>query len=332
MNRQWISGNKSGVPALELCPASMPSSSSEFMVVEVYSAALNFSDLLMIEDKYQVKPERPFTPGQEIAGIVIDVPDNCRWKKGDRIASKVVWGGFANYVSVQPDMAIAVPENIGFQEAVCLPVVYMTAMVALFSCSKTGPQDTVLVHAAAGGVGLASVELAKCAGAKVIATAGNQQKLELAQKHGADIIINYRDEDWVAQVKKATNNLGATIIVDPVGGEIANQSLRCIARDGTLLIVGFASGSIPKLPANRLLLKRASAKGVIWSHEEDGPMLQKFANQLAQYLSNGRIKPVYNDSFSFEQLPLALEHLSSRGSVGKVILTVKSEPKNRDPQ
>lgn len=318
--RHWVSDQTLGIEGLSIKESFAPEPQEGQVLIEVKASALNFSDLLMINDTYQIRPPRPFTPGQEVAGIVIEVPAESSWKPGDRIASKVDWGGFADQCIVRADMAMAIPELVKFSTAAALPVVYTTSMVALGECAVVTPGNTVLVHAAAGGIGLAAVEIAKAMGADVIATAGSAEKLALAAKHGADVLINYQTEDWVARVKDATRGKGANHIVDPVGGAIAEQSLRCIARDGNLLIVGFASGEIPKLEGHRLLLKRASAKGVYWNHDHDGPMLKRVSQRLMEMLETGTINPVVDTQFGFDQLPDALNALQSRNSTGKLVL------------
>ncbi|MVO17343.1 NADPH:quinone oxidoreductase family protein [Parasedimentitalea huanghaiensis] len=318
----WISGDVPGAENLEFCTRPVPEAKSDTVVIQVKAAALNFSDLLMIDGTYQVRPPRPFVPGQEVAGIVIATGENCRWKVGDRIASKVFWGGFAEYVEVREDMAIPIPDNMGFAQAVALPVAYMTAMVALHHSVSVGPQDRVLVHAAAGGVGLAAVEIAHAAGAQVIGTAGSAEKRALAKQHGADHTVDYREPNWKDQVKELTGDKGATIIVDPVGGDVALQSLRCIARYGTLLIVGFASGEIAKLPSNYLLLKSARAQGVLWSHDQDTEMVVHMTDRLGKLLDSGMINPVVCDNYTLSDLPKALKDLGNRGTMGKVVLTV----------
>ncbi|MGO1120541.1 NADPH:quinone oxidoreductase family protein [Rhodovibrionaceae bacterium A322] len=318
--RSWISGETPGLGHLTQGESPRPQTAPGHMVVKVEAAALNFSDLLMIEGRYQVRPPRPFIPGQEIAGVVTAVAEGSPWSVGDRIASKVFWGGFAEEVQVREDMAIGLPDGVDFAVGAALPVVYMTALVALRHSVHAGPEDNVLVHAAAGGVGLAAVEIAKAAGATVIATAGSEEKLAIAREHGADLTINYRSQTWVDQVKVATDGLGASIILDPVGGDVAVQSLRCIARHGTLLVVGFASGEIAQLPSNRLLLKSAAAKGVLWSHDEDAPLIARLNKELMALLAAGKINPVVDCTYSLDDLPLALDDLGQRASVGKLVL------------
>ncbi len=316
----WISGKTPGVDHLTPETAPVPAATAGAMIVQIKAAALNFSDLLMIDGTYQVRPPRPFIPGQEISGIVHEVLPGSRWKPGDRVASKVFSGGFSEYVAVREDMAIALPDTLDFSRGAALPVVYMTAMVALHHSVTIGKADTVLIHAAAGGVGLAAVEIAHAAGARVIATAGSTEKLDLARQHGADLGINYKNPEWKDQVKAATAGKGASVILDPVGGDIAVQSLRCIARYGTLLIVGFASGEIAKLPSNYLLLKSAAARGVLWDHDRDAELIARLTGQLQSLLAAGKIAPVVDDRFDLSQLPEALEALANRSSMGKLIL------------
>ena len=205
-----------------------------------------------------------------------------------------------------------------------LPVVYMTAMVALTECTVVKPGDTVLVHAAAGGVGIAAVEIAKALGTRVIGTAGSAEKRALAREHGADEAVDYGHDGWIDEVKRLTGGRGADVIVDPVGGNIGERSLQCIARDGVLLVVGFASGRIPRFEANRLLLKRASAKGVYWTHDHDGPMLARLGETLVTWLADRRINPVVCADYALEDLRRALDDLESRRSVGKLALQVSN--------
>ncbi|MFD2206718.1 NADPH:quinone oxidoreductase family protein [Kiloniella antarctica] len=320
--KRWVSSNTLGIQGMKFIDESWAPSDPTKLVVRVHAAALNFSDLLMVEDKYQVRPPRPFTPGQEVAGVIVSAPKGSGWGIGDRVASKVIWGGFSELVEVRTDMAFRVPDNITFAKAAALPVAYITSMVAFFDSTKVQPEDTVLVHAAAGGVGLAAVEIAKAIGARVIATAGSDDKLDLAREHGADVGINYHDKNWFQTVKEVTDGKGVNVIYDPVGGDIGINSLRCIARDGILLVVGFASGVITKLPANRLMLKRASAKGVYWNHDYDGAMLGEMTRKLFLMLEKGQINPVVHEGQSLENLPDAMALLQSRKTTGKVILNI----------
>ncbi len=293
--------------------------------MRVEASALNFSDLLMLDDLYQVRPPRPFVPGQEIAGTVVAAAENSGLAIGDRVASKVAWGGFAQYAVVRGDMAIRIPQNMAACHAAALPVVYTTALVAITQSTTVRSGETVLVLAAAGGVGLAAVEVAKQRGARVIAAVGASQKCALARAHGADETVDYRETEWSDRVKAMTGGRGVDVIVDPVGGELTRQALRLLDWGGRLLIVGFSSGEIPQIPANRLLLRRASAIGVYWDHDRDGPMLARIAQQILDFSAAGVIRPHIGATFAFEDLPTALAALRGRRTAGKTILTIPQE-------
>lgn len=325
--RAWLSGKQPGMDGLKLGTAAVPEPGERELLVRVEAAALNFSDLLMIDEHYQIRPPRPFVPGQEVAGTVVAAGPKTTVTAGARVTSKVFWGGFAEYAIVRDDMAVPMPDSLDAVHAAALPVVYPTAIVALTESTRLAPGETVLVHAAAGGVGLASVQVARSLGARVIATAGSDEKCRIALQHGAEHAINYRREDWVGAVREATNGEGADVIVDPVGGEIAVASLKCIAWEGRLLIIGFSSGQIPALPANRLLLRRASAIGVYWSHERDAAMMARVTAKLVEMIARGAIKPLVGGIYKLAELPRALGDLKDRSSVGKLVIDMGGEGK-----
>ncbi len=320
--RAWISGSDPSVQALQFAQRPVPAPQNGELLVQVTHSAVNFSDLLMIRDKYQVRPERPFIPGQEVAGIVKASGPMANTPPGSRVASKVQWGGFAEFAIVREAMAMAVPGGVRLSAAAALPVSYVTAVVALDHCASVTSSDTVLVHAAAGALGLAAVEVALARGATVIAAAGSAGRLAAARERGAHFGIDCSDASWPEKVKSATGGRGVSIAVDPVGGTVGETTLRCLARDGVLLIVGFASGRMPQLAANRLLLKRASAKGVYWSHEQDAGMVAKASSALMRMLEEGSINPAVDGGHSLGQLPRALEKLEGRRAVGKIVLNV----------
>lgn len=289
-------------------------------LIRVEAAALNFSDLLMVRGRYQVRPPLPFTPGQEVAGTVIAAAPGGRLEPGQRVASKVMWGGFAEQVLVSETMAIAVPDGMNITAAAALPVVYPTAHIALLHHARLAAGETVLVHAAAGGVGLAAVEIVAAKGARVIACVGGAEKAAIAREHGAAAAIDYRDAGWPEQVKALTDGKGPDVVFDTVGGEITEQSLKCIAWGGRLLIVGFSSGAIPAIPGNRLLLRNASAIGVYWSHERDAALVEATVADLLALHAVGKIRPCVDTRFTLAQLPEALASLQSRRSTGKIVL------------
>lgn len=320
----WRCGNSTDLSDLELAQVPRPSQDQD-LILKVEAAALNFSDILMVQDRYQIKPPRPFTPGQEVAGTVTFAPEDCGYSVGDKVASKVNWGGFADYVAVPPTYAFSVPPSLSMTQAAALPVSYLTALVGLTECSVVQADDWVLVNAASGAVGLAAVEVAKTAGANVIAAASTPEKRTLATMHGADSSVDYTAPDWIKKVKSLTGGHGVDIIFDPVGGDIGEQSLHALARDGTILIVGFASGRIQSLPANRLLLKRASAKGVYWNHDQDKNMMKQCNQRLAQMLDRGQISPEITVYPGLESLPEALDDLKNRRSTGKLVLDLQTQ-------
>ena len=318
----WQSAGHLGIDGLTQVELPIPEPGNKELLVKVKAAALNYSDILMISDKYQIKPPRPFTPGQEVAGIIIEVGEGSSLNIGRRIASKINWGGFAEYAIVRNDMVIAIPESIPFTEAVTLPVAYTTAMVALTQTANLQAGDSVLIHAAAGGVGLAAVQIARHIGASIFATAGSDEKCRLAEEQGADLAINYRHQDWRSMILDATEGKGVNVILDSVGGDITLESLRCLSWQGELLIVGFSSGEIPEIPAHRLLLKRASSKGVYWNHDRNQSMLDTIGCQLVEMYQSSVIRPIKQDHYGFKDLPHALWDLSNRNSVGKLVVKV----------
>ncbi len=323
--RAWTSGPEPGLDNIHITDQPRPEPSSGTLLVRVTHGALNFADLLMIDDNYQVRPPRPFTPGQELVGVVEKTGPGSTFKTGERIASKVLWGAFADYAIVREDMAMRISDNFGAATAAALPVSYTTAMVALIHCARLQPRETVLIHAAAGAVGIAAVEIAVAEGARVIATAGSMARLEPALERGAVAGVSYDEEGWYERVKKLTDGHGADVILDPVGGVIGENSLRCIARDGRLLIVGFASGKMPKLAANRLLLKRAAALGVYWNHDHDQAMLADTTARIEALMRKGAIRPVVTEGYGFEDLPRALGELLNRRVTGKAVIQIAPE-------
>jgi NADPH2:quinone reductase len=322
--RAWLSTSP-GVGNLTLGGTEIGVPAADQLLVRVETAALNFSDLLMIDDRYQIRPPRPFVPGQEIAGTVLEAGADSGFKAGDRIASKVMWGGFAGHALVRGDMAIKIPANLSSAQASALPVVYMTSMVALTESTTVKPGEVVLVLAASGGVGLAAVEIARHLGTRVIAAAGGEDKCALARAHGAHEAIDYRTAGWSDTVKTLTGGKGVDVIVDPVGGAASKEAMRVLGWKSRLLIIGFTSGEIPQIPANRLLLNRAAAIGVYWNHDHDGEMLARVSEKLAAMIRDGAIRPHIGGTFAFEDLPRALDALGQRRTSGKVVLTLNNK-------
>ena len=316
----WQSKEDLGIRGLVQVELPKPIPKCGELLIKVDVAALNFSDLLMINNIYQVKPPRPFTPGQEVAGTVVGIGEGTGITVGQRIASKVMFGGFAEYVIVRADMAILIPDAMPLSSAVALPVVYTTAVVALTKMVQVQKKEVVLIHAAAGGLGLAAVQLARHLGARVFATAGSKDKCQIAEESGAELAVSYRNPNWRSELMTATEGRGVDIVFDSVGGEVTKESIKCLAWQGRLLIVGFSSGNLPNLPAHLLLLKNASAIGVYWSHERNPKMLADIGRQLVQLFETGIIQPIIHNPYRFSDLPPALQDLQDRASVGKLVM------------
>ena len=292
--------------------------------VEVRAAGCNFFDILIVRGQYQVKPAFPFTPGGEISGVVREVGEGIEgFAVGDRILAGTQIGGFAELAVVPASNAYHLPDGMSFEEGAALPIVYPTSYAALIFRASLQAGETLLVHAASGGVGSAALQIGKALGARVIATVGGAEKAEIARELGADEVIDYREADFVARVKEITDGSGADVICDSVGGDVFDRSLKCIAWNGRLVVVGFASGRIPELKANRILLKNIAVTGVHWGaylDNEPERVPETFAGLFALY-RDGRIKPLIYGTYALEDLSSALAELASRKTHGKLIIT-----------
>jgi NADPH:quinone reductase len=293
------------------------------VLVETRAAGCNFPDILMVQGKYQVKPPHPFSPGHEIAGVVRAVgPGVTRVRAGQRVIANLEWGGYAERAVTSAERVHPIPDAMPFDQAAAFYVVYQTGYSALLRRAALQPGEWLLVHGAAGGVGLAAVQLGKALGARVIATAGTKDKLEIARQSGADVLIDYGTEDWVERVKAVTGGEGADVIYDPVGGDVFDGSTKCIAFEGRILTIGFAGGRIPTLAINRVLLKNFSVVGVHWGYYQrrGSPLVQEWMDALLKLYEQGRIRPVVYRSYPLREAAAALGALSARESYGKVVL------------
>ncbi len=294
--------------------------------VKVEAAALNFLDTLIIKGQYQFKPPFPFTPGVEVAGTIEAVGAGSRFKPGMRVCGNISTGGYATHAILDDGAVAPIPDNLSFAEGSALPIVYPTAHLCLKDAGRMQPGETVLVHAGAGGVGLAAIQLAKAWGAgKILATAGGDDKCKVCVDQGAHEAYDYNGtgaDTWVEKVKAATGGKGADIIIDMVGGKIAEQSLRVLNWRGRFIVVGFAGGTIPNLPANRLLLKAASAIGVFWGEtaKREPKTVQAVFADLMGLLAAGKIKPVVTSTYKLSNAPQAMIDLGTRKTHGKVVL------------
>ena len=301
-----------------------PEVSGSGVKVKVKAAGLNFPDTLIIEGKYQIKPELPFSPGGEMAGEIIEVgPDVKHLKPGMRVMGLTGYGSFAEEMVVAENRVIPVPDAMSDETAAAFSMVYGTSYHALKQRANIQPGETLLVLGASGGVGLAAVELGKAMGATVIAAASTDDKLQVAKEAGADDLINYSDED-LKEALKSRYPKGVDVIYDPVGDRFTEPALRNMAWNGRFLIVGFAAGEIPKIPANLALLKGCSIVGVFWgafTQHEPKEHIQN-VKELMQLFAEGKIDPRVSEVFPFEQYEGALEALTSRRAKGKVVLKV----------
>jgi NADPH2:quinone reductase len=308
---------------LTVSEAPEPEAGPGTLLVEVKAAGCNFFDILMVQGQYQVKPPFPFIPGAEVGGVVLEVGESVTdFVPGDRVLASAGVGAFAERTVVPAKGAYRLPEGMSFAEGAALPIVYPTSYAGLVYRAALQPGEDLLVHAAAGGVGLAAVQIGKALGARVLATAGGPEKLEVARKAGADVLIDYREEDFVERVKAETGGKGADVIYDSVGGDVFDRSLKCIAWNGRLLVIGFASGTIPSVKANRILLKNISVTGLHWgAHVTNDPeKIPETFNALFEMYAKGQIAPVIYGTYPLEELPAALEALGSRKTWGKLII------------
>ena len=297
------------------------------VVIEVHGAAVNFPDTLIIQNLYQFKPDLPFSPGGECAGVV-----RAKGAKvghlniGDRVLAFTGWGGFAELAVADSRAVVPMPEGLDFVTASAFVMTYATSYHALADRGALKEGETLLVLGASGGVGIAAIEVGKALGATVIAAASTAEKLAVCKEHGADELINYSDEDLKTRVKELTGGKGADVIYDPVGGAFSEAALRAIAWRGRFLVIGFANGDIPKIPLNLALLKGCNINGVFWGdYAKREPMNNmKDLRTLFGWLQAGKLKPHIAGTYSLEDAPKAIRALMDRKVSGKLVITPKA--------
>ena len=291
--------------------------------VDIKACSLNFPDTLIIQGKYQFKPELPFVPGSDIAGIVSAVGDQVKHLKvGDEVFGFTMTGGYAEKANVSAKTIFPNPPMMDYPVAASFLLAYSTSYHALVDRAYIKENETLVVLGASGGVGLAAIEIAKCLGARVIAAASPDEKLALCKKHGADEVINYNTEDLKKRIKELTDGKGADIVYDPVGGSYSEHALRAMTYNGRFLVVGFAAGDIPKIPLNLTLLKSCQIVGVFWGSFAQQFPQQNMANSmlLIQWYAEGKLKPHLHATYPLEQAPKALEEMMGRKVMGKVVV------------
>ena len=292
--------------------------------VAVHAAGINFGDTLMIEGKYQEKPPFPFTPGFEIAGEIVEIGAGVtELKPGDRVMGTGDKGGYADEAVMPAAHLTRIPDSMDYATAAGFPVAYGTSHGALDWRAHLQPGETLLVHGAAGGVGLTAVEIGKAMGARIIATASTQEKLDIAKRHGADHLIDYTTEDIKERVRALTEGRGADVVYDPVGGDAFDASLRSIAWEGRIIVIGFAGGRVPQIPANLVLVKNCDIIGFYWgSYRKRRPAILRHSyRQLFGWWTEGKLKPHISDRFDLAEVAKAMRVLRERRATGKVVLT-----------
>ena len=293
------------------------------VVVDVKAAGVSFPDVLIVQGKYQFQPPFPFSPGGEIAGIISEVGEGVvDWKVGDRVIAMTGNGGIAEKVVAFEMTLMPLPETMDFKDGAAFPLNYGTTYHALKQRGQLQAGETLLVTGAGGGVGTTAIEIGKAMGARVIAAASTDEKLEIAKNLGADEVINYSDGELKEKVKALTDGLGADVIYDPIGGDIFMQCMRCINWKGRVLVIGFASGPIPEVPTNLALLKGCSIVGVFWGRFTGAEPEENSKNfdELFALHADGKLKPQITKSYSLDQAAEAISSLENRKATGKVVI------------
>ncbi|WP_194723013.1 NADPH:quinone oxidoreductase family protein [Noviherbaspirillum malthae] len=293
------------------------------VAIRVEAAGVNFPDVLIIQNKYQFKPELPFTPGSELAGVITAVGEGVtNLKVGDKVLAFVSQGAFAQQIAVPAQAVMPMPPGLDFDTAAAVTLTYGTSHHAVVDRAQLKAGETMLVLGAAGGVGLAAIEIGKALGARVIAAASTDEKLAVCREHGADATINYTTQDLREAIKAETGGKGPDVIYDPVGGVYAEPAFRSIGWRGRYLVVGFANGEIPKLPLNLALLKGASLVGVFWGEfARREPKVNAAAmRELMEWMAQGKIKPHISGRYALADTPKALNDMAARKVTGKVVI------------
>jgi NADPH:quinone reductase len=319
----WLCENPVGVDALTWTTLPTPQPKAGEVLLQIHAASLNFPDLLIVQNKYQMKPALPFVPGSEYAGTVQAVGDGVtHLKVGQAVACLSGTGGFATHTLAPAALCLPLPPGMPMVDAAAFIMIYATSHHALVDRAQLKAGETVLILGAAGGVGSSAIQIAKACGARVIAAASTDEKCALCQSIGADATINYSTSNLRDTVKALTDGKGPDVIYDPVGGDFSEAAFRSIAWRGRYLVVGFAAGPIPALPLNLALLKGASIVGVFWGEfaKREPRANAAMMAELAQWYGQGKIKPVIDRSMPMSELKAAFAHMGSRGVKGKLVM------------
>jgi NADPH:quinone reductase len=312
-----------GPESLEVAEVEEPKAGSDQVLIDVEVAGVTFPDVLLTRGEYQYRPELPFVPGSEVAGVVRTAPDGSRVVEGDRVAAFCADGGFAEVVAAPAEATFPLPGNVSFAAGAALPMNYLTVEFALTRRGRLRSDETVLVHGAAGGVGTAAVQVAKVLGAKVIAVCSSDEKAKVAAAAGADEVV--AADEFLNETKELTGGAGVDVVVDPVGGDRFTDSLRSLAPEGRLLVIGFTGREIPTVKVNRLLLNNTEVVGVGWggyAMARAGYLQKQWAN-LLPHLESGVLDPPLGNSYPLEKASEALLELDERRATGKVTLEIR---------
>ena len=321
--KAWLCENPIGVEALKWADLPTPQPGPEEVLIEIKAASLNFPDILIVQNKYQMKPSLPFVPGSEYAGVIQSIGSEVKHLAvGQSVACLSGTGGFGTHTIAPAKLCVPLPPQFPMVDAAAFIMIYATSYHALVDRAELKAGETVLVLGAAGGVGSAAIQIAKAMDARVIAASSTQEKCELCKKLGADEVINYSTENLRDQIKLLTQGKGPDVIYDPVGGDFAEPAFRSIAWRGRYLVVGFASGPIPSLPLNLALLKGASIVGVFWGDfaKREPKANAQMMETLLEWYGSGKIKPHIDSTVNMENLPQAYLRMGSREVMGKLVL------------
>jgi NADPH2:quinone reductase len=296
------------------------------VAIAVEAASLNFPDVLMCQGRYQIKPALPFTPGAEVSGTITELGEGVDGlQRGQRVLAVPLYGhgAFAEQTLAAAAGVYPIPDSLAWPEAAALHVTYQTGHLGLHRRAALQPGESLLVHAGAGGVGSAAIQLGLAAGARVFATAGGSEKVEVCRKLGAELVVDYREQDFVDPVKEATGGRGADVIYDPVGGDTFDRSRKCVAFEGRILVIGFTSGRIADAPTNHALVKNYSIVGLNWGSYNvvDPQRVRDTHDELMRLHQSGAIAPLISEVLPFDAVPSALARLAARGTWGKVVCT-----------
>jgi NADPH2:quinone reductase len=312
-----------GPSAVEVREVPDPVAGDDTVLIEVHAAGVTYPEVLLSRGQYQLEPEPPFTPGSEVAGVVLSAPEGAAVRAGDRVAAFPGFGGFADLVVADPAAVFPLPDGVSFESGAALPMNYLTMHFGLTRRGGLRAGETVLVHGAAGGIGTAAIQLASALGARVIGVVSSAVKAEAARTAGADDVV--LADGFRQAVAELTGGRGVDIVVDPVGGDRFTDSLRCLATEGRLLVIGFTGGEIPTVKVNRLLLNNISVVGVGWGAfflPRAGYLQEQWAD-IAPLLASGKLDPPIGSRYPLEQAAAAIAELDERRATGKVVLTLR---------